>query len=123
MVTVTRGDVVLCDLNPVVGTEQAGIRPVVILQIDRANAVSPHTIIAPFTSKIRRALLASHVFIPSGVGGLTQDSVVLCEQIRVIDKSRIIKVIGHLDDVYIEELGKALCTILGLSNSEDNSPE
>ena len=88
-------------LNPVVGTEQAGIRPVVILQIDRANAVSPHTIIAPFTSKIRRAFLPSHVFVPSGVGGLTQDSVVLCEQIRVIDKSRIIRVIGHLDDVYI----------------------
>lgn len=73
MVTVTRGDVVLCDLNPVVGIEQAGIRPVVILQIDRANAVSPHIIIAPFTSKIRRALLPSHVFVPVGVGGLTQD--------------------------------------------------
>ncbi len=123
MVTVTRGDVVLCDLNPVVGTEQAGIRPVVILQLDRANAVSPHTIIAPFTSKIRRALLPSHVFVPSGIGGLTQDSVVLCEQIRVIDKSRIIKVIGHLNDVYIEELAKALCLILDLPNYEDNSPE
>ena len=66
----TRGDVVLCDLTPVVGTEQAGIRPVVILQIDRANAVSSHTIIAPFTTKIRRALLPSHVFVPSGVGGV-----------------------------------------------------
>jgi len=72
-VTYTRGDVILCDLNPVVGTEQAGIRPVVILQIDRANAVSPHTIIAPFTTKIRRALLPSHVFVPSEVGGLNQD--------------------------------------------------
>jgi mRNA interferase MazF len=61
VVEITRGDVVLCDLNPVVGTEQAGIRPVIVLQIDRANAVSPHTIIAPFTSKIRRALLPSHV--------------------------------------------------------------
>ncbi|MGB3264134.1 MAG: type II toxin-antitoxin system PemK/MazF family toxin [Microcoleus sp.] len=60
-VTYTRGDVILCDLNPVVGTEQAGIRPVVILQIDRANAVSPHTIIAPFTTKIRRAILPSHI--------------------------------------------------------------
>ncbi|MFB2919665.1 MULTISPECIES: DUF5615 family PIN-like protein [Aerosakkonema] len=86
MVTVTRGDVVLCDLNPVLGTEQAGIRPVVILQIDRANAVSPHTIIAPFTSKIRRALLASHVFVPSGVGGLTQDSV--AEDGEIIQRAR-----------------------------------
>ena len=123
MVTVKRGDVVLCDLNPVVGTEQAGIRPVVVLQIDRANAVSPHTIIAPFTSKIRRAVLPSHVFVPAGVGGLSQDSVVLCEQIRVIDKSRIIRVIGHLNDVYMEELATALCTILGLPRSEDDQEE
>lgn len=114
MVTITRGDVVLCDLNPITGTEQAGIRPAVILQVDRANAVSPHTIIAPFTTKIRRALLPSHVFIPAGVGGLSQDSVVLCEQIRVVDKRRIIKVLGHLDDSYMEEIAKALSTILGL---------
>lgn len=115
MVAITRGDVVLCDLNPVIGTEQAGIRPVVILQTDRANAVSPHTIIAPFTTKIRRALLPSHVFVPAGVGGLSQDSVVLCEQIRVIDKSRIIRLLGHLDEVYLQKLTKALCVILGLS--------
>jgi len=114
MVTIARGDVVLCDLNPVVGTEQAGIRPVVILQIDRANAASPHTIIAPFTTKIRRALLPSHALVPAGVGGLTQDSVVLCEQIRVIDKRRITKVLGHLDDSYMAEIAKALRTILGI---------
>lgn len=114
MVDITRGDVLLCDLNPVVGTEQAGIRPVVVVQIDRANAVSPHTIIAPFTSKIRRAILASHVFVPAGMGGLSLDSVVLCEQLRVVDKSRIIRVIGHLDDNYLDELAIALCTILGL---------
>ncbi|AFZ16536.1 type II toxin-antitoxin system PemK/MazF family toxin [Allocoleopsis franciscana] len=112
---IARGDVVLCDLNPVVGTEQAGIRPVVILQIDRANAVSPHTIIAPFTTKIRRKLLPSHVFVPAGVGGLSQDSVVLCEQIRVIDKSRIIRVLGHLEDSYLQELAQSLCAILGIS--------
>ena len=112
---IARGDVVLCDLNPVVGTQQAGIRPVVILQIDRANAVSPHTIIAPFTTKIRRKLLPSHVFVPAGVGGLSQDSVVLREQIRVIDKSRIIRVLGPLDDSYLQELAQALCAILGIS--------
>ena len=59
MVDIKRGDVILCDLNPIKGTEQAGIRPVLILQIDRANAVSPHTIIAPFTTKIRQTLLPS----------------------------------------------------------------
>jgi mRNA interferase MazF len=114
VVEIMRGDVILCDLNPVIGTEQAGIRPVVVLQIDQANAVSPHTIIAPFTSKIRRALLPSHVFVSLGVAGLNQDSVILCEQIRAIDKSRIIRVIGHLDHDYIEQLALALCTILGL---------
>ncbi len=112
--TINRGDVVLCDLNPVMGTEQAGIRPAVVLQIDRANTVSPHTIIAPFTTKIRRALLPSHVLVPVAVGGLSQDSIVLCEQIRVIDKRRIIKVLGNLDDSYMKEIAKALCTILGL---------
>jgi mRNA interferase MazF len=114
MVTVARGDIVLCDLNPVVGTEQARVRPVIIVQIDRANAVSPHTIIAPFTARIRRALLPSHVLIPAGFGGLSQDSVVLCEQIRVIDKRRIIRVLGHLDESLMDEVSRALRAILGL---------
>jgi len=114
VVTIVRGDVVLCDLNPVVGTEQAGVRPAVVFQIDRANAVSPHTIIAPFTTRIRRALLPSHVLIPAGTGGLSLDSVVLCEQIRVIDKRRIVRVLGHLDDAHMEEVARALRTILGL---------
>lgn len=114
MVTIARGDVVLCDLNPVVGTEQAGLRPAVVVQIDRANAASPHTIIVPLTTKIRRALLPSHVLVPAGSGGLTQDSVVLCEQIRVIDKRRILKTIGHLDDAHMQQIAKALAAILGL---------
>lgn len=114
MVTITRGDVVLCDLNPVVGTEQAGIRPAAILQIDRANAASPHTIIAPFTTRIRRSLLPSHVFVPAGSGGLSQDSVLLCEQVRVIDKRRIMRVLGHLDDPILDDIGQALRTILGI---------
>lgn len=114
MVAVRRGDVVLCDLSPVVGTEQAGIRPVVVVQIDRANAASPHTIIVPFTTKIRQSLLPSHALIPAGSGGLRQDSVALCEQIRVIDKRRIIRVLGHLDESDLEKVEKALNTILGL---------
>lgn len=119
MVEIKRGDVILCDLNPVVGTEQAGIRPVVIIQIDRANAVSPHTIIVPLTSKIRRSLLSSHVFIPAGIGGLNQDSVILCEQIRVIDKSRIVRVIGYLEGEYMVQLGVALSNILGLQDLDE----
>jgi mRNA interferase MazF len=114
VVTIKRGDVVLCDLNPTIGTEQAGVGPVIILQIDRANAASPHTVIAPFTTKIRRALLPSHVFVPTGVGGLTQDSVILCEQIRVIDKRRLIKVLGHLEQPHMDAIAEAVWTILGV---------
>ncbi|MBL1210818.1 type II toxin-antitoxin system PemK/MazF family toxin [Geminocystis sp. GBBB08] len=107
MVDLRRGDIVLCDLNPVKGTEQAGIRPVIIVQIDQANKVSPHTIIVPLTSKIRTIILASHVFVPANTGGLKEDSVILCEQIRVIDKSRINKIIGHLEDDFILKLEQA----------------
>lgn len=114
MVTVTRGTLLWCDLNPVVGTEQAGIRPVLVLQVDRANAASPHTIIAPFTTKIRRSLLPSHVFVPAGEGGLLQDSVLLCEQVRVIDKRRLGSVLGQLDDQRMAEVAQALGAILGL---------
>ncbi|MBI5603224.1 MAG: type II toxin-antitoxin system PemK/MazF family toxin [Deltaproteobacteria bacterium] len=121
MVTFTRGDVIQCDLNPVMGTEQAGIRPCVIVQIDRANIASPHTIIVPFTTKIRRALLSSHAFIPAGIGGLLQDSVALCEQVRVIDKRRVIKVFGHLEDSYILKIGEALSVILGLEGLDTAS--
>lgn len=114
MVNIRRGNVVVCDLNPVIGTEQSGIRPVVVLQIDRANTGSSHTIIAPFTTKIRRVLLPSHVLVPTGTGGLTQDSVVLCEQLRVIDKRRIMRVLGHLDKPIMDEIAQAVRNILGL---------
>ena len=95
---IIRGDIFLADLNPVIGTEQAGIRPVLIIQIDKANKVSPHTIIIPFTTRIRKAILPSHTKIPKGIAGLKQDSVLLCEQIRVIDKRRLIKKLGSLDE-------------------------
>lgn len=112
MVSVKRGDVFLCDLNPVVGTEQAGIRPVVVLQTDRANAASSHTIIALLTSKIRTALLPSHVVIPAGTGGLQQESVLLCEQIRVIDKRRLMKNWGQLDVDHMTKIAESLRAIL-----------
>lgn len=111
---VTRGDIFLADLNPVVGTEQAGIRPVLVVQIDNANKVSPHTIIIPFTTKIREAILPSHAKIPKGIGGLTEESVLLCEQIRVIDKKRLIRKLGSLNEYYINGVVKSLKVILGI---------
>lgn len=96
------------------GTEQAGKRPALVLQIDRANAASPHTLIAPFTSKVRRSLLPSHVAILAGTAGLKLDSVLLCEQIRVIDRRRIVRVMGHLDETFMEDVAVAVRTILGV---------
>ena len=111
---VSRGAVFSVDLNPVIGTEQAGIRPALVMQIDRANAVSPHTIIMPFTTRIREVILPSHVKIPAGIGGLTEDSVLLCEQIRVIDKRRLIHWRGNIGEEYLREVETALKVILGL---------
>lgn len=113
-VTVTRGDVVLVDLNPVMGSEQAGVRPALVVQTNRANATSPNTIIAPFTSKIRAVLFPSHVFVGAGEGGLRLDSVLLCEQIRVIDKQRIQSVWGHLSDDRMTEVADALRAALDI---------
>ena len=114
MVEVRRGAVVLCDFSPVVGTEQSGLRPAVVVQIDRANAASPHTIVVPFTTRIRRGILPSHYLVPSGRGGLTQDSVALCEQVRVVDKGRIIRQLGILSDEDMQGMAAALRLILGL---------
>lgn len=111
---VKRGEVWLADLSPTRGTEQAGVRPVVVVQTDRANPHSPHTIVVPFTSRIRQRLLPSHVMVPAGEGGLTQDSVALAEQIRVIDHDRLIRLIGTLADVRMREVDDALRAILAL---------
>ena len=101
----------MADLSPTVGSEQSGIRPVLVVQTDRANAHSPHTIVIPFTSRIRQRLLPSHVFVPAGEGGLTQDSVALAEQIRVMDLARLM---GDLPASRITEVDNALRTILAL---------
>jgi mRNA interferase MazF len=113
-VEIRRGDVFLVDLNPTVGAEQAGIRPALVVQIDRANEASPHTVIVPFTTRIRDVKLPSHVRIPAGVGGLGEDSVLLCEQIRVIDRRRLVHRMGSLGDEYLREVDAAIKVILGL---------
>lgn len=111
---VKRGEVWLADLSPTRGTEQSGVRPVAVVQTDRANPNSPHTIILPFTTKIRRRLLPSHVLVPAGEGGLTQESVALAEQIRVLDNDRLIRQLGALSSVRMREVDDALRAILEL---------
>lgn len=110
---VKRGDIFLVDLNPVIGTEQSGIRPVLIIQIDTANVSSPHTIIIPFTTRIREPILPSHVKLHAGIGGLNEDSVLLCEQIRVIDKRRLLRKIGNIDEENLKKVARAMKIILG----------
>jgi mRNA interferase MazF len=111
---VKRGEVWRADLSPTRGTEQAGVRPVLIVQTDRANPHSPHTIIVPFTSRVRQKLLPSHVLVPAGEGGLTQDSVALCEQVRVLDNSRLLDKRGELSAARMQEVDEALRAILDL---------
>ena len=111
---VKRGEVWQADLSPTRGTEQAGVRPVLVVQTDRANPHSPHTIVVPFTTRIRKKQLPSHVLVPAGEGGLTQDSVALCEQIRVTDNGRLIKRLGDLDTARMQEVDAALRAILDL---------
>ena len=111
---VMRGEVWRADLSPTRGSEQSGVRPVLVVQTDRANPHSPHTIVVPFTTKIRQKLLPSHVLVPASEGGLTQDSVALCEQIRVIDTSRLLASLGALPAARMTEVDDALRTILAL---------
>lgn len=111
---VKRGEVWKADLSPTRGTEQSGGRPVVVVQTDRANPYSPHTIIVPFTTRIRQKLLPSHVFVPAGEGGLTQDSVALCEQVRVMDHIRLLTRLGDLSAARIQQVADALRIILDL---------
>jgi mRNA interferase MazF len=102
------------DLSPTRGSEQSGVRPVAIVQTDRANPHSPNTIVVPFTTRIRKKLLPSHVLVPASEGGLTQDSVALAEQVRVMDLGRLIRKLGELPDARIRELDDALRAILDL---------
>ena len=111
---VKRGEVWKADLSPTRGTEQSGVRPVVVVQTDRANPHSPHTIIVPFTTRIRQKMLPSHVFVPAGEGGLTQDSVALCEQVRVIDHGRLLGQLGDLSASRLQQVSDALRIILEL---------
>ena len=95
---IKRGDMFYADLSPVVGSEQGGIRPVLIIQNDTGNKYSPTVIAAAITSQTTKTKLPTHIEIGSKEVGLKSESVVLAEQIRTIDKSRLREKIGHIDD-------------------------
>jgi len=113
-VIVKRGDIFYADLSPVVGSEQGGVRPVLIVQNDVGNKYSPTVIAAAITSQINKAKLPTHIEITSQEYGLAKDSVILLEQIRTIDKKRLKEKIGHLDDELMEKVNEALSVSFGL---------
>ena len=111
---VKRGDVFFADLSPVVGSEQGGTRPVLILQNDIGNRFSPTVIIAAITAQIQKAKLPTHVEIDAKKYGFERNSVILLEQLRTIDKSRLTDRITQLDDELMEKVDVALEISLGL---------
>ena len=113
--SVKRGDIYYADLSPVIGSEQGGVRPVLIVQNDMGNKYSPTIIVAAITSQINKAKLPTHVEISSEEYGLNKDSVILLEQIRTIDKKRLKDKIGHISVLLIESVNKALSISLGLT--------
>ena len=114
---IRRGDLFWVDLNPVKGSEQAGRRPVVIIQNDVGNEVAPTVIVAPLTTKGLTKSYPINVNIPQGVAGLKENSTVLLSQIRTIDKTRLGPKIGHLSPSHLKQVDQAICVSLGLSGS------
>jgi len=111
---VKRGDVYFADLSPVVGSEQGGVRPVLVIQNDIGNRFSPTVIVAAITAQIQKAKLPTHVEIDAKKDGFERDSVILLEQIRTIDKQRLTDKITHLDEVMMIRVDEALQISLGL---------
>jgi len=114
-VIVKRGDIYYADLSPVIGSEQGGIRPVLVVQNDVGNKYSPTIIAAAITSQINKAKMPTHIEISAEEYGLNKDSVVLLEQIRTIDKKRLKEKIGQLDDALMEQVDSALTISFGLT--------
>lgn len=115
--TIKRGDMFYADLSPVVGSEQGGIRPVLIIQNDVGNKYSPTVIAAAITSQTNKAKLPTHIELKENTEGLKNNSVILTEQIRTIDKSRLKEKIGHIDDINVmNKINNALGVSFGLED-------
>lgn len=109
-----RGDIYYADLSPVVGSEQGGIRPVLVIQNDIGNKYSPTVIAAAITSQINKAKMPTHIELAANDYGLNKDSVILLEQIRTIDKRRLREKIGRIDDGLMASVNNALSISFGL---------
>ena len=112
--SVRRGDIFYADLIPVVGSEQGGVRPVLIIQNDMGNRHSPTVIAAAITSQMNKAKLPTHIELVGQDCGLTKDSIVLLEQIRTLDKRRLREHMGRLDGALMDEVDRAIAVSFGL---------
>ena len=112
--SVRRGDIFYADLSPVVGSEQGGVRPVLVIQNDVGNRYSPTVICAAITSQIGKAKLPTHVEIETAHSALVRDSVILLEQVRTIDKKRLREKICRLDDIHMRRADRALAVSMGI---------
>ncbi|MGN1098886.1 MAG: type II toxin-antitoxin system PemK/MazF family toxin [Christensenellales bacterium] len=112
-ITIKRGDIYYADLSPVVGSEQGGVRPILIVQNDVGNKFSPTVIAAAITSKLDKAKLPTHINLPGEEYGLPRNSVVLLEQIRTLDKRRLKEKIGALPDGVMNLVNAGLLISLG----------
>ena len=115
--SVKRGDIYYADLSPVVGSEQGGLRPVLIIQNDVGNRYSPTVIAAAITSRMGKTRLPTHIDIYAEKAGLSKDSVILLEQIRTLDKQRLKEKMGHLDDGMMNEVNNAIAVSFGLGGT------
>ncbi|MBQ8426754.1 MAG: type II toxin-antitoxin system PemK/MazF family toxin [Clostridia bacterium] len=114
---IKRGEIYYADLSPVVGSEQGGIRPILIVQNDTGNKYSPTIIAAAITSKINKAKLPTHIELSANEFGLVKDSVILLEQIRTLDKRRLKERIGELSPVTMTKVNSALLISLGFNEN------
>ena len=121
MNTVRRGDIFYADLSPVVGSEQGGLRPVLIIQNDIGNRHSPTVIAAAITSRVSKTRLPTHIDIYADQVGLAKDSVILLEQIRTLDKRRLKEKMGHLDDSIMDTVNTAIAISFGLGNAKQDA--
>ena len=112
--SIRRGDIYYADLSPVVGSEQGGVRPVLIVQNDIGNKHSPTVIAAAITSQINKAKLPTHIELQASSYGLSKDSVILLEQVRTIDKRRLKERMGRLDEGVMSRVDEAIAVSLGI---------
>ena len=117
---IRRRDIYYADLSPVIGSEQGGLRPVLIVQNDVGNKYSPTVIAAAITSKLSKTKLPTHIDVFADKVGLQRDSVVLLEQIRTIDKTRLKEKMGHLDDDMMHQVDEAITVSFGLGGERNN---